>query len=80
MKCVNEFTIVYVYYIFMFFLLSEVQTLPVIKSPLKNIRCCDGDAVTFICKIDATPPPSIRWEKGGKVIRISYFIFYYRFL
>ncbi|XP_011315208.1 uncharacterized protein [Fopius arisanus] len=50
---------------------SEIQTLPVIQSPLKSIRCCDGDAVTFICKINATPPPSIRWEKGGKLVPLQ---------
>ncbi|XP_015122953.1 uncharacterized protein LOC107045269 isoform X3 [Diachasma alloeum] len=50
---------------------SEIQTLPVIKSPLKNIRCCDGDAVTFICKVDATPPPCIRWERGNKLVPLQ---------
>ncbi|XP_063987212.1 uncharacterized protein LOC135167689 isoform X2 [Diachasmimorpha longicaudata] len=51
--------------------LSEIQTLPVIESPLRNIRCCDGDAVTFICKVDATPPPHIRWEKGNKLVALQ---------
>lgn len=41
--------------------------MPKILSDLKDLRCCDGDAVTLECKVEATPPPNIRWEKGGKV-------------
>lgn len=47
--------------------IGNYQTLPKIISELKDIRCCDGDAVTLECKVEATPPPDIRWEKEGKV-------------
>lgn len=44
-----------------------MKTIPRIKSHLKDIRCCDGDAATMECKIESSPPADIRWEKGGKV-------------
>lgn len=46
------------------------MTLPIIRRELRDLRCCDGDAVSLECKVYATPePPFIRWERGGKVIR-----------
>ena len=48
----------------------KVQTLPVIKRELKDLRCCDGDAVTLECCVQATPAPDIRWEKGGRVRKV----------
>lgn len=45
----------------------KVRTVPQISKELKDIRCCDGDSVTFECKIDGTPSPDVRWEKAGKV-------------
>lgn len=50
--------------------ISNVKTIPKIVSELKDLRCCDGDAVTLECKIEATPVPNIRWEKGGKVSKL----------
>ncbi|XP_026825970.1 uncharacterized protein LOC105284959 isoform X2 [Ooceraea biroi] len=48
---------------------GKVLTLPIIKRELRDIRCCDGDAVSLECKVYATPePPLIRWERGGKII------------
>lgn len=45
-----------------------VLSVPKIKKELKDIRCCDGDAVTLECHVYApTEQPSIRWEKSGKV-------------
>ncbi|KAJ8954582.1 hypothetical protein NQ318_003113 [Aromia moschata] len=38
---------------------------------LRDTRCCDGDAVTLECKVESTPPPEIRWEKGGKLIHLG---------
>ncbi|XP_057334928.1 titin-like isoform X2 [Microplitis mediator] len=50
---------------------GNVQTLPVIKSPLRDLRCCDGDAITLVCKLHAKPEPNIRWEKGGKILPLG---------
>ncbi|KAL0100118.1 hypothetical protein PUN28_019519 [Cardiocondyla obscurior] len=48
---------------------GKVLTLPIIKRDLRDLRCCDGDAVSLECKVYATPePPLIRWERGGKII------------
>ncbi|KAF2897973.1 hypothetical protein ILUMI_08202 [Ignelater luminosus] len=50
---------------------GKIQTIPKIVRNLKDIRCCDGDAVTLECEVDACPPPDIRWEKRGKLIRLG---------
>ena len=60
---------------------------PVVSQPLSNLRCCDGDAVTFECHLllpkptatsgnggDNSTNVNVRWEKGGKVN----FFFVYR--
>ncbi|XP_011864762.1 PREDICTED: myosin light chain kinase, smooth muscle-like isoform X3 [Vollenhovia emeryi] len=48
---------------------GKVLTLPIIKRELRDLRCCDGDAISLECKVYATPePPLIRWERGGKII------------
>ncbi|KAM0731548.1 Myosin light chain kinase, smooth muscle [Formica fusca] len=50
----------------------KVMTLPIIKRELRDLRCCDGDAVSLECKVYATPePPLIRWERGGKIIAMT---------
>nr|CAD7610420.1 unnamed protein product [Timema genevievae] len=49
----------------------RVQTLPVIKRELKDMRCCDGDSVTLECRVQATPTPDIRWEKGGRLLPLG---------
>ncbi|XP_071646927.1 uncharacterized protein [Temnothorax longispinosus] len=48
---------------------GKVLTLPIIKRELRDLRCCDGDAVSLECKVYATPEaPLVRWERGGKII------------
>ncbi|XP_067210466.1 uncharacterized protein [Linepithema humile] len=48
---------------------GKVLTLPIVKRDLRDLRCCDGDAVSLECKVYATPePPLVRWERGGKII------------
>ncbi|XP_072764137.1 uncharacterized protein [Anoplolepis gracilipes] len=50
---------------------GKVMTLPIIKRELRDLRCCDGDAISLECKVYATPePPLIRWERGGKIINM----------
>ncbi|KAJ8975128.1 hypothetical protein NQ317_019398 [Molorchus minor] len=51
--------------------IGNVQTIPKITMDLCDIRCCDGDAATLECKVEATTPPEIRWEKGGKLIHLG---------
>ncbi|KAK2709051.1 hypothetical protein QYM36_014620 [Artemia franciscana] len=46
--------------------LGTLQTIPELKQPLRDLRCCDGDSVTLECRIKAEPPPYIRWTKSGK--------------
>ncbi|XP_025160955.1 titin homolog isoform X2 [Harpegnathos saltator] len=48
---------------------GKVLSLPIVKRELRDLRCCDGDAVSLECKVYATPePPLVRWERGGKII------------
>lgn len=35
---------------------------------LRNVRCCDGDAVTLEAHVEAPPEPMILWEKDGRII------------
>jgi len=50
--------------------LGCVETVPVVAQPLRHLRCCDGDAVTFECRFQSNPPEAlkIRWEKAGKLV------------
>ena len=42
--------------------------MPVVTRELRDLRCCDGDAVALECKVHAAPEePLVRWERGGKV-------------
>ncbi|KAJ8687542.1 hypothetical protein QAD02_023336, partial [Eretmocerus hayati] len=51
---------------------GDVLSVPVIKSHLKDIRCCDGDSVTFKCRVFApSEAPNIRWEKCGKPLNLD---------
>ena len=45
----------------------RVQTAPTVVQPLRHLRCCDGDAVTFECHFSGQPE-GVRWQRGGKVI------------
>ncbi|KAG7188123.1 hypothetical protein KM043_015968 [Ampulex compressa] len=51
---------------------GKVLTLPIVTRELRDLRCCDGDAVTLKCKVTATPePPLVRWERGGKILSMG---------
>ncbi|XP_025602051.2 titin homolog isoform X2 [Athalia rosae] len=50
---------------------GKVVTLPIVKRELKDLRCCDGDAVSLECKVHATPAPDIRWEKDGRLLPLG---------
>lgn len=45
-----------------------METLPRFIRHLRDSRCCDGDAVTLECHVEALPEPVIIWEKDGRVI------------
>lgn len=44
------------------------ESLPRIVKHLKDLRCCDGDAITLECHVDGTPEPNVFWEKDGKIL------------
>uniref|UniRef100_A0A1B0CWT0 Muscle M-line assembly protein unc-89 n=1 Tax=Lutzomyia longipalpis TaxID=7200 RepID=A0A1B0CWT0_LUTLO len=50
---------------------SNVETLPSFLSHLKDLRCCDGDAVTLECRVIGKPEPNIFWEKDGRLIQMG---------
>lgn len=35
---------------------------------LRNLRCCDGDAITLEAHVEGLPEPIIIWEKDGRVL------------
>lgn len=35
---------------------------------LRNLRCCDGDAITLEAHVEGLPEPVIIWEKDGRVL------------
>lgn len=47
---------------------GNIETYPVFTQALKDVRCCDGDAVTLQCHVEALPAPSVQWEKDGHPI------------
>lgn len=47
---------------------GNMETLPSIVKHLKDLRCCDGDAITLECHVDGTPEPNVFWEKDGKIL------------
>lgn len=44
----------------------NIETLPIFKRQLKDVRCCDGDSIRLECHVEARPVPTIVWEKDGK--------------
>lgn len=44
---------------------------PTLMEPLKDQTIKEGQAVAFKCKISAKPSPTIKWQKGDKVIKPS---------
>lgn len=54
---------------------SKVQTIPEVEEDLRDLRCCDGDQVTFECSfVPGDAPFDVRWEKGGKVSHAHFFV------
>lgn len=49
----------------------RVETSPVFKKGLKHIRCCDGDAITLECTVEASLQPQIKWKKGDSPIALG---------
>ena len=49
----------------------NVETLPRIIKHLKDLRCCDSDAITLECHVEGKPEPNIFWEKDGKISGIT---------
>lgn len=62
--CLFDFLILSLSKIILF---SEEHRIPVLKRPLSDLRCCDGDSATLECRIDVTQEFQVRWEKDGKV-------------
>ena len=42
--------------------------MPRIAKHLKDLRCCDGDAITLECNVEGIPEPNVFWEKDGKIL------------
>ncbi|XP_044317905.1 titin isoform X3 [Drosophila rhopaloa] len=47
---------------------GKIETLPRFVRNLRNLRCCDGDAISLECHVEADPEPFIIWEKDGHVV------------
>ncbi|XP_017077857.1 myosin light chain kinase, smooth muscle-like isoform X2 [Drosophila eugracilis] len=47
---------------------GNIETLPRFVRNLRNLRCCDGDAISLECHVEADPEPFIIWEKDGHVL------------
>uniref|UniRef100_A0A0K8UDN7 Myosin light chain kinase, smooth muscle n=4 Tax=Bactrocera latifrons TaxID=174628 RepID=A0A0K8UDN7_BACLA len=47
---------------------GNVETFPRFIRHLRDLRCCDGDAITLECHVEALPEPVIIWEKDGRVL------------
>uniref|UniRef100_T1P7Q7 Myosin light chain kinase, smooth muscle n=1 Tax=Musca domestica TaxID=7370 RepID=T1P7Q7_MUSDO len=47
---------------------GNVETLPRFIRSLRNLRCCDGDAITLEAHVEGLPEPIIIWEKDGRVL------------
>lgn len=61
------------------FFTRRTETAPSIVQPLRHLRCCDGDAVTFECRYnngllpEAAGPLQVRWQRAGKVKKTGIF-------
>ncbi|XP_045034081.1 myosin light chain kinase, smooth muscle isoform X2 [Daphnia magna] len=53
---------------------SRVLAAPTVVQPLRHLRCCDGDTVTFECRFNGQPETAgsiqIHWLRGGKLLRL----------
>lgn len=54
-----------------FIFCRNVETVPNITKHLKDLRCCDGDAVTLECHVVGHPEPNVLWEKDGRVLQMT---------
>lgn len=56
-----------------------LDSAPAVVQPLRHLRCCDGDAVTFECRFTCPPetagPLQVRWQRGGKVRYLYVYLF-----
>ncbi|XP_025203950.1 uncharacterized protein LOC112600845 isoform X2 [Melanaphis sacchari] len=50
---------------------ATVERLPRISRGLVDIECRENDSVTFECKLNITQETDIRWQKDGKLVRLS---------
>ncbi|XP_046632684.1 titin homolog isoform X7 [Daphnia pulicaria] len=54
--------------------LGGVLTAPKVVQPLRHLRCCDGDTVTFECRFNGQPEAAgtlqVHWQRGGKLLRL----------
>lgn len=57
------------FFYFSNFYFRNIETLPIFKRQLKDVRCCDGDSVRLECHVEATPEPIITWEKDGRKLQ-----------
>jgi len=48
-----------------------MEHVPVVTRRLQDVRCCDGDSVTLEATVDAPKNSLVRWEKQGKVLKLS---------
>lgn len=48
-----------------------METVPKITKHLKDLRCCDGDAVTLECHVAGNPEPTVLWEKDGRLLQMT---------
>ncbi|XP_057379752.2 myosin light chain kinase, smooth muscle-like [Daphnia carinata] len=53
---------------------SRVLSAPTVVQPLRHLRCCDGDTVTFECRFNGQPETAdslqINWLRSGKLLRL----------
>lgn len=42
-----------------FYFCRNIETLPIFKRQLKDVRCCDGDSVRLECTVEAVPEPTV---------------------
>lgn len=47
----------------------NIETLPIFKRQLKDVRCCDGDSIRLECHVESKPEPNITWEKDGNKLQ-----------
>lgn len=56
-------------YVNPYIIFRNIETLPIFKRQLKDVRCCDGDSVRLECHVESKPEPNITWEKDGNKLQ-----------